>query len=687
MNHIISKGKSVEEAVERGLLLMDAAREEVNIEIIQDSTGGFLGLRKKPAIVKISLSAKKNGEESNTQSEEPLLEEMIDSLEELSEPEVRPAPVNKSHSIGKNDAEIASVNNNRLYIKSDDSKHFATISIGEGISFFKNGQLISDKSVIVSPKDDYRLEYESYEEKPTSWTVVVSKDKLEAILEVKPGEVILRNLKNVPPGDHIALELEESVKPVNSLTREQIIEQLKNDNVTFGLNEKAIQHAIESKNNGKFVVAVGKEPKHGLDAELEVKVPVNTENGLVEDEHGNVNFRDTTIIPNVEVGTIIAILHPSIPGLPGMSVLGEELAAKQPKDLRVISGSGTNILEDKIISTESGRPVIEQRGRTVKAMIMAKLVHDGNVNLSSGNIRFSGDIDILGEVEENMTVEAGGDIFIHKAVSEAVLTASKSIITKGNVFNSNLTAGKHNLLIMELGHILRILDKHMDKMLQNIQQLTTAKAYKSNELLSKGLKPLIILLLEKKFRDFKTQAKRYVDIVGKAADFIEEPEWKTVAVELKALFLTLSNQVVSLDKLERLQELMKELASSTEADVEPNSYITLANVTNSKIYSSGNVTIIGKGCINSKVHSGGKLNISGILRGGEVYGRLGINVGEVGTVTGTKTVLSVPEDQSIIIMKAHEGTIIRIGDAIRPVVKETTFIKAKLDKEGQVVFG
>ncbi|MGP4040516.1 flagellar assembly protein A [Gracilibacillus sp. D59] len=680
MNQLVSKGKSVEEAISRGLKLMELNKKDVNIEIIQFDTEGFMGIGRKQAIVKLSKSS------NEKLSTEPLsMDEMIDNAILREDDDLIAKEPNEVHSWENKKEGTAWIIDNELHIKSTDQK-YATASISEDVSLYKNGQLINKKTILLSEENSYHIEFEPVKEKSMSWKISILKNGLEAIIEVFPGEKISQRLKDFPPSDHINIELEHHREIINTLTRDDIINELERQNITFGLNDKAIEHAIKTQEQGKFVVALGKEPKHGLDGELELKVDINAENGLVEDEQGNVNFKEANIIPNVEVGTIMAILHPPIPGISGRTVEDTEIPANKPKELRVVPGKGVDLIDDKIIASESGRPAIEKRGMTVKAMIMSKLVHDGNVNIASGNIRFSGDVEILGEIEEQMIVEAGGDIYVHQSVSESTLTASKSIIAKGNVINSNLTAGKHHLLVIELGHLLAILEKQLGKMIVIIQQLTSSKAYKSQEIKIKGLQPLIILLLEKKFKDYKTTARKYVDIVEKAEQYIEEPEWKKIGYDLKTKFLSLSNETITISQLNILQNLMHELAKSTESEVEPNSYITLSDTINSKIYSSGNINIIGKGCINSKIHAGGALKVNGILRGGEVFGRFGVIVGEAGAISGTKTIISTSADQTITVMKAYEGTILRIGETVRQLFKEERFIKAKLDDQGQIIF-
>jgi hypothetical protein len=167
---------------------------------------------------------------------------------------------------------------------------------------------------------------------------------------------------------------------------------------------------------------------------------------------------------------------------------------------------------------------------------------------------------------------------------------------------------------------------------------------------------------------------------------LEDDAWREVAITLTKLFLSISNEVTSLDRIIVLSEKMKELHTLSQTPVEPDSYITVPNVLNSKIYCSGNVLVMGKGCVNSKIHAGGALKISGIVRGGEVYGRLGVEINEVGAESGTATIISVPHDQMIKINKVMEGTSILIGN-VKHTFKETKHhVIAQLDSNNRVIF-
>ncbi|MCF6410712.1 RNA-binding cell elongation regulator Jag/EloR [Pseudalkalibacillus salsuginis] len=57
MKQVTITSKSVEEAVEEALAQLRASKDKVEIEIIEESKKGFLGLGAKPATVKVTLNA------------------------------------------------------------------------------------------------------------------------------------------------------------------------------------------------------------------------------------------------------------------------------------------------------------------------------------------------------------------------------------------------------------------------------------------------------------------------------------------------------------------------------------------------------------------------------------------------------------------------------------------------------
>lgn len=701
MQSIISKGKNIEEAIKLGLQLMEASKKDVDIEIIQQETSGFIGIGKKQAVVKLSVKKSKPNmlrlEPSYSKIQSSSLEEVVNeyiSSIEKDKPmfsgtvDLDFQNLNNQHSSLEDEPQMvgmAWVKNGEIFVL-DSPSNYSTVTIGKGIRLIKNGVVVRESSTVISQKDQLSVQVEESAEKESKWKISIKSHGLHARLYVEPGYRIKRIVKDVEPNEHIDLQVLETREIRNTLTYKDVLQKLNELGVIYGINHQEIMRAINTKETNTFELATGKPVEPGQNGWIDIKVEMNPNNGLIEDENGKVDFRNTNVIPNVDKGSIIATIHPALPGIPGITVTNETIPAKKGVPIIVRAGKGMIEVDGKLVASESGRPSIEQRGQLIKAEIVPKLFHNENVSMASGNINFYGDVEIIGEVEEGMEVEAGGDVIVHKTVSGSTITSMKSILVKSNVVSSSLSAGKSNMLIVELGHLLATLRSDIEHMIVVIRQLTQSSRFKSSDFSINGLQPLIKLLLEKRFKNIYSESKKYHSVVQQGKTYLDEEDWLFVATEIEKIFLQLTPQVVSMDRLIMLSTKMKELAEFSQAPVEPASYITILDSFNSSLYSSGDINIIGKGCIHTKIHAGGKLKISGIVRGGELYGRLGVTIHEVGAESGTKTVIAVPIDQKIHISKAYENTVLKIGPVQHVLTEERHHVRASLNQNNQIVF-
>lgn len=691
MQSIVAKGKDINNAINLGLELLDATKQEVNIEIIQQETKGFLGIRSRGAIVKLTkiktssppIKNEKKPSDAFELAEQfvsTIFDEEVDQLTTISKEDQEENTKQEAESL----AGKVWVKNGQLHCQSSPTK-FPLVTISENIDVLKNNQLLKEKTTTVSEKDFFVLKVTN-EEIETTWKVSMDQHKLKVLLHVDPGYRIVRTIADMEPDHHIKLMVEEKKEFHNTLTYGDIIEKLESLRVKHGFNQDEILKATETVEAGSFEIATGIKAKPGKDGWVEIKVDLETKEGPKESEDGRVDYREREAIPTIEKGEIIAIVHPPIPGEMGYTVTNEPLPPKEAKPVILKKGKGIMTVDEKIVATESGRPTVEKRGQLVKVAIMSKLTLPGDIDLISGNIHFMGDVEILGKVEESMTVETEGDILVHKTVNMASLTASGAIITYGTVIGSKISAGKNNMLVAELGPLLENLHQNLEKMIVIINQLTQSSVFKDNDFARGGLQPLIRILLEKKFKSFPTLVKKYVNDVKKGQNYLQDDEWKEISIALTQLFLVLTKEVTSLDQLVQLSQKMKERYEVSKIPVEPNSFIRVPNALNSHLYCSGDVMITGQGCVNTKIHAGGSLKVIGSIRGGEVYGRLGIEINEVGAEMGTSTVLTVPRDQKININKAMEGTSIKIGN-VKHIFKETRYlVRARLDEKERMIF-
>ncbi|THE10610.1 DUF342 domain-containing protein [Bacillus timonensis] len=692
MESIVAKGKDIREAIAIGLNLLETTKDHVAIEIIQNETKGFLGIGSKEGIVKLTKVKNEKLEQSKVNE---LNESVIDEMELIADnvSNQKETPVEK---LGETESVIQEpqmnpassydgkvwVKDGHLYCKSSPT-HFPMVTVQPGISLYKNGLRVKDTTTIISEQDSYEIRVED-EVKDTKWSVSMDNHRLKVVLEVEPGFKITKKVPDIGANHHIELIAEEVKEIQNTLSYEDVLFKLETLNVRHGFNHTEISKALEAVEPGTFEIVTGILPKPGKDGWVEIKVAIETTEGLQEKEDGSVDFREIKTIPSVERGQLLAVVHPPIPGQIGYTVTNEPLPAKQVHPVVLRTGNGVMVVDDKVVATESGRPFLEKRGQLVKISLMQKLTHLGDVDLASGNLRFSGDIEIVGEVKHGMMVEAEGDIMVHKAVDHATLNASGAVIGYGTIIGSEISAGKNNMLVAELGHLLGIIEQHMTNIVEVIGQLSQSAAFKSSDLTRAGIQPLLKILLERKFKNFPPIAKKYVDVVNRSEGYLQDDEWREIAVLLNKLFLSLTNQITSLESIKLLSRKVKDLHELSKTPVEPDSYITISSSVNSKLYCSGNILILGNGCINTKIHAGGTLKIYGVLRGGEVYGRLGVDINEVGAESGTSTLIAVPEDQKIVMKKVMEGCTIKIGHRKYTFTEARYHVTAYLNDNGTI---
>lgn len=243
--------------------------------------------------------------------------------------------------------------------------------------------------------------------------VYLDKDKMKAYLEITP-----------PLGEGIPCSLEKARAALNEAK------------VVFGIDESQIQEALLEKNwEQKILVAQGVPAIDGKDAIISLKYFASDKKmAPQQDEKGNVNYREMGLIYNVKKGEELAERTPPLPGIKGMDVQGRELLPRIGKDLPLPRGKNTVCNEDntKLYSIIGGHVTMVDRKLTVQAVFEL----NGDVDYSSGNIDFVGNVIIRGSITSGFTVHAAGDIEISGYIESAEVIAGGNIQVKGGIKSS-----------------------------------------------------------------------------------------------------------------------------------------------------------------------------------------------------------------------------------------------------------
>lgn len=235
----------------------------------------------------------------------------------------------------------------------------------------------------------------------------------------------------------------KAAQPDQVLTYQNVIDFLAGKGITYGICEDAIRDFCDGKNYSlEIPCAKALAPVDEDDAEMQYLFKTDCSGVPVEREDGTVDFRDLGLVQNVKKGDVLCQVIPPAQGRDGMDVFGKPIPYQKGRTPAFPSGSNTLVSKDGLELAAAIDGCIEYKNNTLN--VNAVFIVHGNVDSSSGNIIFLGNVIVQGDVMEGFTVKAGGDITVRGMVEGAVLEADGNIsITNGvnGMHGGKLTAG------------------------------------------------------------------------------------------------------------------------------------------------------------------------------------------------------------------------------------------------------
>lgn len=231
------------------------------------------------------------------------------------------------------------------------------------------------------------------------------------------------------------------------LNREMLDAILKESGVTYGLDKKLLDSLPSAKNRyfHLFLIARGREVVHGKDGYIEDFFKRTVKKKYEADEHGKVDYFNLNLVQNVEKGQPICRIIPPEEGIPGRTVLDEEIPYKEGKMPVLPKGRNTEASEDgmQLLAVKAGR--VEFSGRSF--LVKSVLEINGNVDFSTGNINFVGDVHIHGDVSSGFSVRTIGDIIVDGVVEAAEIEAGGDLtVSKGILGDSRAMIRAHHVI-------------------------------------------------------------------------------------------------------------------------------------------------------------------------------------------------------------------------------------------------
>ncbi len=223
----------------------------------------------------------------------------------------------------------------------------------------------------------------------------------------------------------ITVSIEQGEAP----SKEEILAYLHSQGIVYGIQEQAIEELINKKMyDVPVLVAIGKIPVNGDDGQLILIREERKEETQVKE--GTVDLRE---LPSrarqiVKAGQKVAEIIPPTPGVEGYNVYGRVLNPKPGRPVQLKLGKNVSLSEDGscVVANTDGILITKPDG-TIEVNQLLNI--KGDVDYSTGNIDFPGEVEISGDVKPGFTVKAKGNINIGGIVEAATVISYEGSIT------------------------------------------------------------------------------------------------------------------------------------------------------------------------------------------------------------------------------------------------------------------
>jgi uncharacterized protein len=231
---------------------------------------------------------------------------------------------------------------------------------------------------------------------------------------------------------------------------DELFDVLQAAGIEWGIDEAAVQAVSGHELTAPFLVATGTEPTLSRDAAVEYLFSEDEDTEPLHPrvrEDGSVDHRDVRAMYTVPAGTVVGHYLPAVPGQPGRDVFGREHQPALPgHDTPAERFAGIDVVVGEngvdLISTRAGRPV--RQGARIDVVEVYTV--NGDVDYSTGNVEFNGDVYVIGDVQPGFSVHATGDIRVDGTIDSGNLESGRDLVIAGGVYGHNeakITCGRN----------------------------------------------------------------------------------------------------------------------------------------------------------------------------------------------------------------------------------------------------
>lgn len=508
--------------------------------------------------------------------------------------------------------------------------------------------------------------------------ISINSSKMEAHITIKYISKTIKKLQDQPESKVVMLKAENAdVEYPPIYTKDEILSVLKENNIVYGILEDNLAKCFDKKGVEYLLIAKGQEATNDLDDVLDVKFKAKNSKEFDEDSKGTVDFKSIGFVDSVEKGSIIAIKKEGAIGIDGTDILGQPIKKKSGKKIIIKVGDGCELKDDNtVVASKSGKPSVSSNKFSVFD------VHEVNsdVDIKTGNIRFSGDILIYGDIKEGMTIESGHNVSVLKNMQNSKIISKGDVSIAQNVIYSTILAGGEDV------NRLKEIDIYSNLYDNIINLIEAVKQVKNYNLLGENIPfgEIIKILIESKFKGI---SKLCESVLGDKEN--EDIDVKVVGNMLRDKLLGLGPlKMKFLSELTDINSIIQDSITQIKGSLAVPVSVNIGYLQDSTVQSSGNIIISGKGQYVSKIIANDCvrfLNPESISRGGFVRATNEVKCGTIGSVSGVSTKIMVGPKGHIFAEKVYPNTVFYIANREYTFEDSCRKVHAFFDENGEIV--
>ena len=178
---------------------------------------------------------------------------------------------------------------------------------------------------------------------------------------------------------------------------------------------------------------MGQTPVPSVDARLAWSKDYFAEGWLVDEETGQINFREKVENCSVHRNELLLRVFHAVDGQAGQNIFGEKIPVDKAEKIRVRCGKGVSQVDEGASSAYYAD--LDGRVRNADNTLTVDEVYQitGDVGLATGNIYHTGSVTITGDVLAESVIEANGDIVVKGMVEESIIICGGTLTVVGGI--------------------------------------------------------------------------------------------------------------------------------------------------------------------------------------------------------------------------------------------------------------